>query len=223
MPDWNELFKEPANRLDVAEPFAVDLVEALPPRSRVLDLGSGAGRHLALFASREILAVGFDSAREGLAASRARLRGLGETARLVRGDFRRPLPFIDRAFDAVLAVKSVNHARTEEVAAGFAEMERVLKPGGKLWGVVIADSDARCGDGIRIDARTYVHDRPPEEGVVHHYFGEAELRRLLARFEFLDLFLVERVVEPTEPIFGGYRFRPGVAPVFRHWCFRAIR
>ncbi len=223
MPDWNELFKDAANVLPDPAPLAMELAESAPPRWRVLDLGCGAGRHLLPLARAGLRPVGFDRARRGLARSRDLLEDAGYVPALALGDFRRPFPFPDRVFDAVLAVKSVNHALPEEAGNAFAEVTRVLRPGGRFVGTVIASSDARFGDGREVAENTFVHDRPPEAGVVHHYFTEAELRGLLAGWSFLDLSLVERVVSPGEPVFGAYRFRPGVAPVFRHWNFRAIR
>ncbi len=223
MPDWNELFRDDRNVIESPEPIAMELAATLAPRSRVLDLGCGAGRHLAALAEASHRAIGVDLATEGLARCRRRLEGETLPAILARADFRRPLPFRDASFDAVLAIKSINHARPEEVALAFAEALRVLRVGGRFVASVIASTDARCGDGREIAERTFVHDRPPEEGVVHHYFTEAELRSLLSPCAFVDLFLVERYVSPDEPIFGQYRFREGAAPFFRHWCCRAIR
>lgn len=223
MVDWNRLFLDRKNVLDAPEPFAVELAEALPPRARVLDLGCGAGRHLALLAARELVTVGLDTALNGLARSRDRLEDLGLEVHLVRGDFRRPLPFPDHLFDAVLTVKTINHGMPEDGATAFHEAERVLRPGGRLVAIVISATDARFGDGEEVAERTYVHRSPPEAGVPHHYFTEAELRGLLSGFSFVDLSLVERFVSPEEPIFGRYRFRPGVAPWLRHWHIRAVR
>lgn len=223
MPDWNQLFRDDRNVIESPEPIALELAGTLAPRSRVLDLGCGAGRHLTALAEASHHAVGVDIAAEGLARCRRRLQAETLPSILVRADFRRPLPFRDASFDAVLAIKSINHALPQEAALAFAEALRVLRAGGRLVASVIASSDARCGDGHEIAERTFVHDRPPEEGVVHHYFTEAELRSLLRPCAFVDLFLVERYVAPEEPIFGQYRFRDGVAPFFRHWCCRAIR
>lgn len=222
MPDWNELFDDEANVLEAPEPLAVELASTLAPRSRVLDLGCGGGRHLCLLAEAGHHPVGTDLAPRGLSRSLAKLKSLGAVPGLVRADFRRPLPFHGAAFHAVLSIKSINHAMPEEAALAFAEATRVLRPGGRFVGSVIAATDVRCGDGQEIAERTFVHDRPPEEGVVHHYFTEAELRGLLRPFSFVDLFLVERPVDPAEPIFGRYRIREGASPFFRHWCFRAL-
>ena len=220
MPDWNELFKESKNVLETPDPLALEFVRVLPRKARVLDVGSGAGRHLPSLTGAGLTAVAFDISPRGLRLGRE--RG-GEGAVHVLGDFRGRFPFPDAAFDGVLTIKAVNHATPPEVRIAFAEMTRVLKAGGCLYGSVISSLDARYGDGQEIAEHTFVHDRPPETGVPHHYFTEKALRTLLAGYAGLDLSLVERVVSPDEPIFGKYHFREGVAPVLRHWNFRAVK
>lgn len=223
MPDWNELFRDATNVWETPDPAAVELAETLVRGSRVLDLGCGGGRHLVTLATSGHRAVGMDVAPRGLEISAGRMADRGLPSELVLADFRTPLPFRDAAFDAVLSTRTVNHATPEEVRGVFAEITRITRPGGRFVGSVISTLDARYGDGKEVAEHTFVHDRPPETGVVHHYFTEAELRGLLAGFTTVDLELLERSVSPDEPIFGKYRFRSDVAPVLRHWSFRTLR
>ena len=222
MPDWNELFKDSEGVLDTPDPLAVELSQTLPPRAPVLDLGCGAGRHLVPLIQAGHRVIGFDVAPRGLSLSKNRLKHEGLVGGLVLGDFRRPLPFPDRAFLGVLSVKVLNHATADEVRVAFSEATRITRPGGRFSGTVISTLDARCGDGAPLGEDTYVHSQPPEAGVIHHYFSEKELRQLLSGFSTVDLHLTERVVSPQEPLFGQYRFREGVEPIFRHWSFRAL-
>ena len=223
MPDWNELFQDAANVLQTPDAVAVELAETLGRGSRVLDLGCGGGRHLVVLAAAGHHAVGLDLAPRGLEISRDRLASLDLSSELILGDFRTPLPFRDAVFNAVLSIKTVNHGTAEEIRGVFAEITRITRPGGRFVGSVISTLDARYGDGRKVGEHTFVHDRPPESGVVHHYFSEAELRDLLGGFGTVDLSLTERVVGPDEPIFGRYAFRPDVVPVLRHWNFRTLR
>jgi cyclopropane fatty-acyl-phospholipid synthase-like methyltransferase len=223
MPDWNELFQDSQNVLETPEPLALELARVLRPHARVLDLGCGGGRHLTALAQAGHRTTGLDVAPKGLEICRERLADQSLRADLVLGDFRAPLPFPDATFDAVLSVKVVNHATPEEISRVFGEVTRITRPGGRFTGTAISTLDARYGDGREVAEHTFVHDRPPETGVIHHYFTEAALRRLLVGWSLVDLALTERVVSPDEPIFGRYLFRAGVAPVLCHWNFQALK
>jgi ubiquinone/menaquinone biosynthesis C-methylase UbiE len=105
------------------------------PGLRVLDLGSGNGRHAfeALRRGAAVLAVDTDAA--ALAEARgmfAAMRAAGEapagaTAGCLRADARR-LPFRDGAFDRVIAAEILEHVADDHAA--IAEIARVLRPGG---------------------------------------------------------------------------------------------
>ena len=223
MPDWNRLFESPQNILRHPDPLAVELSQTLRRGSRVLDLGCGGGRHLIALAEAGHRVAGMDIAPRGLEHCREWLASSSLEAELVLGDFRSPLPFNGSIFDAVLSIKTINHGDLEDIRQVFEEITRITRPGGRFVGSVISSEDARYGDGEQIAEHTFVHDRPPEDGVPHHYVTEAALRGHLRGFTTVDLSLIERVVNVDEPIFGQYRFREGVAPVLRHWNFKTLK
>ena len=99
---------------------------AIGPGERVLDLACGTGDFAALAASQGADVVGLDFARRMLTL--AQQRGLSR-AEWVQGDALR-LPFADAAFDAALCGFALrNFAALPPV---FAELARVLRPGGRL-------------------------------------------------------------------------------------------
>ena len=91
---------------------------------RVLDLGCGTGRNLALFGSG-VRAIGLDPCPQSLRKARRRAPGVP----LVRARAE-ALPFRDGAFDTV--VSGLVYCSVVDVARGFDEVRRVLKPGGAL-------------------------------------------------------------------------------------------
>lgn len=105
-----------------------ELLEAAPPRGRVLDDGCGNGFFLEVLSQR-----GADAELHGIDLSRGMLelasRRLGPSARLARADACR-LPFADATFDVVYARGLLHHL--PDPAAGAREAARVLKPGGTL-------------------------------------------------------------------------------------------
>jgi ubiquinone/menaquinone biosynthesis C-methylase UbiE len=100
------------------------------PFELLVDLGTGTGRILELFAPRAAKALGFDLNHDMLAYARMKLERAGLNHAQVRhGDlYNVPLP--DAAADAVVLHQVLHFL--DDPAAAVAEAERVLKPGGKL-------------------------------------------------------------------------------------------
>jgi SAM-dependent methyltransferase len=93
---------------------------AVPPGARVADLGAGEGWYRDRFPGRRYWAVDF-----ALGDARWDYGGLD-----VRADLHR-LPLRDGALDAVLSTQTLEHLR--DPRAFFAEVARVLRPGGTLY------------------------------------------------------------------------------------------
>jgi SAM-dependent methyltransferase len=96
----------------------------------LLDIGTGTGRMLELFAPRVERAVGIDSSREMLAVARVNLQRAGLPNASVRHGDMYQLPLPGASFDAVLIHQVLHYA--ERPAAAIAEAARVLRPGGRL-------------------------------------------------------------------------------------------
>jgi ubiquinone/menaquinone biosynthesis C-methylase UbiE len=89
---------------------------------RLLDVGSGTGLHLELFAGRGARGVGLEPAPDMLRRAEKRLRGRG--VYLVRGRAG-ALPFRDRSFELVTMITSVEFVADADAA--FAEAARVCR------------------------------------------------------------------------------------------------
>ncbi|MDP2733239.1 MAG: class I SAM-dependent methyltransferase, partial [Hoeflea sp.] len=126
---WGEGFLSPGGPDEVRRIVAdVDFAG-----KRVLDVGCGSGG-ITLFLAREYKPrsiVGFDVEQPvvDLASRRAAEQGLADTASFVRGAPGR-LPFEDQSFDVVFSKDALIHVADKE--ALFADIFRVLKPGGKF-------------------------------------------------------------------------------------------
>lgn len=117
------------------------LAAALPPGSvgRLLDVGTGTGRILALFAGSIERGLGIDLSREMLALARSRLEqdGIGH-CRVRRGDMY-ALPVDDASQDAVTMHQVLHYA--DRPADAVAEAARALRPGGRMVIVDFAPHD----------------------------------------------------------------------------------
>jgi SAM-dependent methyltransferase len=113
---------------DIAEEM---LLEALPKRvGRVLDLGTGDGRLLALVSGRHpgVRGVGVDSSQPMLARARERF-GADTQIELAVHDLKEPLT-ATAPFDVVLSGLAIHHLDDERKRALFGEIRELLVPGG---------------------------------------------------------------------------------------------
>lgn len=105
----------------------------LPPRSRVLEIGCGPGMLWVRNADR--IAAGWkitltDFSAGMLAEARRNLVGAGHDFSHVQADAQ-AIPFPDACFDAVIANHMLYHV--PDRARAFAEVRRVLRPGGAFY------------------------------------------------------------------------------------------
>jgi demethylmenaquinone methyltransferase/2-methoxy-6-polyprenyl-1,4-benzoquinol methylase len=108
---------------------------AVPPGGRALDVACGTG-DLALELRQQVAGarvVGVDFTREMLA--RASTRGQGAGISWVLADAMR-LPFADDSFDATVSAFALRNVTS--IPAAFAEMLRVVRPGGRVANLEIA-------------------------------------------------------------------------------------
>ncbi len=96
---------------------------------RVLDLGTGRGEVVRHCLAEGARAIGADYSIAALELARRILPQ--DSPPLVRADAGH-LPFADAAFDLVFMLDMVEHLLPVELAATYAEVRRVLTPGGRL-------------------------------------------------------------------------------------------
>ena len=107
------------------------LLEHVPRDARrVLDLGTGDGRLLALLRidRSEMLGTGLDFSELMLEAARKRFAG-DERIELVTHDLAQPLPALGR-FDAVVSSMAIHHLEHERKRSLYGEVFDLLEPGG---------------------------------------------------------------------------------------------
>ena len=104
----------------------------LSPDKHVLDVGCGVGgpmRTIARFAGCTITGLNNNDYQVARAGMHNRRVGLDARCDVVKGDFM-AMPFPDAHFDAAYAIEATVHA--PDLASVYAEIGRVLKPGGVL-------------------------------------------------------------------------------------------
>jgi arsenite methyltransferase len=114
----------------VANPFTLGRLEA---GERVLDLGSGAGTDSLVAAQMvgpEGHVTGIDMTPEMVAKARAAAAAMGaENVEFVEGEVER-LPFANESFDVIISNGVIDLVPDKD--AVFFELDRVLRPGGRI-------------------------------------------------------------------------------------------
>jgi ubiquinone/menaquinone biosynthesis C-methylase UbiE len=140
--EWDSLRSLHVAEVEVES--ALRTVLATQPLGRVLDVGTGTGRMMELFAPQADHFIALDNSSEMLRLARAKLASLPDAAAvqartdIVLGDFN-ALPFEDASFDTVLFHQVLHYAQNPEAA--IAEAARLLAPGGRLVIVDFASHD----------------------------------------------------------------------------------
>ena len=165
---------------------------------RVLDAACGPGLYLEELVRRGARVTAFDASEEMLALARRRVAGHEE--RIVRAVLGEALPFQDGEFDLVLCALAISHVADR--AAAFAELHRVIRPGGALvFSTQHPTTDWLRKGGSYFEVRQEV-DEWERFGVTYPVpFWREPLTSLSAAIADAG-FLIERIVEPlpTEPM-----------------------
>jgi ArsR family transcriptional regulator len=133
--DWDEM-----RALDLPAAAVEAALLALVPEhgaGRLIDIGTGTGRVLELLAPRISQGVGVDASKAMLALARSRLAraGIGHCSVRLADMYR--LPFVDASFDIAVVQMVLHYA--EDPPGVLAEAARVLRPGGRLIAIDLAE------------------------------------------------------------------------------------
>ena len=117
---------------------AIDRALGGRPLGRLVDVGTGTGRMIELFAPRSAHSIGIDRSSEMLRLARVKLEAAGIASSLRQGDMY-ALPLPDQSADNVIIHQVLHYAHSP--ATAIAEAARVLAPGGTLLVVDFAAHD----------------------------------------------------------------------------------
>ena len=173
---WDRAYRDEREWADqsTSSLLAREIATRLAASARILELGCGNGRDAAFFAGRGHHVSAVDFSEVAIARNRARLAGQDRLAWLV-ADLAQPLPFVDGRFDLVYARLSLHYFRDATTRRLFAEIGRVLRPGGLLCFLCKSERDPLYGRGDPVEPDMFVF-----RGHLRHFFTEAYARDCLA-------------------------------------------
>ncbi len=169
---------------------------------RVLELGLGSGFTLQKISQHAALTVGADLSGETVRLNQKRQQHFGSSFRLVNTSAVQ-LPLQQDSFDAVVTIGCLHHI--PDIRGAIAEIHRVLKPGGVLYGMVYNRNSYRYRVFIPLVRRFGRQNRDKTtqqcvnefyDGVGNPYgtvYSMSEMRHLLAGFTRPD-FRIENFV-----------------------------
>jgi ubiquinone/menaquinone biosynthesis C-methylase UbiE len=109
------------------------------PLGALLDIGTGTGRMLELFAPRASSAIGIDRSSEMLRLARVKLDEAGISGASLRQGDMYALPLGDHIADSIILHQVLHYA--QQPGAAIAEASRVLAPDGQLLVIDFAQHD----------------------------------------------------------------------------------
>jgi SAM-dependent methyltransferase len=180
--DW---WKKPA-------PEVLDYIRSLSPvkRPKVLDLGSGLGRHAIAFAL-----AGFEvTAADASSSAIQHLTGWAEELHLsinthVGDIFSSPLP--GSPFDIVVSYNVIYHGSREQFARAIQHTRRLLKSNGEFFFTCPSRNDGKYGFGEEVAPHTFRCTKSVIPGDIHYFADECDLAELLTGFKTLALWKSE--------------------------------
>lgn len=174
----------------------------------ILELGCGTGNDAARLAAADYSVTAIDLSGEAIDQAQAKF---GSMVSFAVADMTRRLPFPDGGFDAVMSNVAMHMFPDGVTRAVFAEVRRLVRPGGLFLFHVNALADrplrARWQPARELEP-DYVAEA---SGQTMHFFSEAYLRELLAGWRELQLSSVQiphRVTgEPFKNVWRGIAHR----------------
>lgn len=148
---------------------------------KILDLGSGSGRHTELFASENFEVYACDHSEKSLEITRKRLRLKNLSADFKEGvSFN--LPYETSFFDIVVAWGSIYYNTYSDMIKSIKEIYRVLTKGGVLLVSLIAKGDYREQNGKSNDGKTFVGTDGSfdHSGLTYSVIEREELEKILS-------------------------------------------
>ncbi|UCG00738.1 MAG: class I SAM-dependent methyltransferase [Candidatus Heimdallarchaeota archaeon] len=188
MKAWDDSWKTEEGRARwlYPDPFIVSYLPKLKKEGieKVLDLGSGVGRHTILFAKEGFDVYGVDPSPSGFKYTLKWFERERLPPKLILSEMSQ-LPFIDDFFDLIVAWNVIYHGTAKVIHKTVNEIVRCLRHNGYLLYTLISTKHNKFGNGKEIEKNTYIIKEEKEKSHPHHYFNEEEINRFFKGFTHL--------------------------------------
>lgn len=152
---------------------------------KILDLGSGLGRHSIFFAQQGFNVSAIDISDYGVNYLKEWAKKENMDIDIKLGDMI-SLPYAANSFECVFAYHSISHTDTEGTKKIIREIERVLKQGGEVYTSMCSKESwefAKAGYP-KIDENTVLNKEDgPDKDVAHFYANREDILSLFHNFD----------------------------------------
>jgi SAM-dependent methyltransferase len=193
MPDWDDIFSEKGKVFTEPHPDMEKMFKLFEEKGvkRILDIGSGTGRHLIYFSKKGFEVYGMDASPKGISIAEQWLLEENLKAEIILHRMEEKFPYEDSFFDVVISIQVIHHNKMKDILITVSEIERVLRKEG-----IIFITFPRKGDGsgredwklTEIEKNTYIPQAGKERGLPHHFFTLEEIHDVFHSFELLEIY-----------------------------------
>lgn len=193
---WDKIFKQYGKYFTKTQEDIPRIAELFKKKDvkKVLDLGCGSGRHTVYLVKNGFEVYGIDIVPEGIKMTEDWLRRKNLKANLKIGSVYRKLPYEDNFFDAIVSIRTINHARIKNIRKVIKEMERILKLNGLIFITTVKSTSKKEGQWKHkiIEPRTIIPLEGKEKGLIHYYFNKGLIRKEFKNFKIYDIWIAPK-------------------------------
>ena len=193
MPDWDEIFSEKGKVFTEPhkdmERIAIFFKES--GVRKILDIGSGTGRHLIFFSKKGFEIHGFDASPKAISIAKEWLLEENLKVEIKLNRMETKFPYEDNFFDAIISIQVIHHNKMEDIFNTVKEINRVLRKGGIIFITFPKLRDRPDFDDWNlkeIETGTYIPQAGQEKGLPHHFFTMEEIYDVFSSFNILEIY-----------------------------------
>lgn len=161
--------------------FAEFAITHFPTTGKILELGAGQGQDSRFFAEKGYQVTSTDRSEEALKLNLEKIpTELKSKIEVVNLDMEEPFPFEDETFEVVYSHLSLHYFADMGTRKIFAEISRVLKPGGIVAILVNSVNDPEYGVSTKIEDDYFEND-----GVRKRFFSKGTIATFASDFEII--------------------------------------
>lgn len=182
---WSDLHKIYKEQDWISKPsiFAKLAIDYFPSTGIILELGAGQGQDSYFFAEHGYKVVSTDLEITAQEFAKAKLTTiLKDHLSFEKVDIREELPFKDSTFEIVYAHLAIHYFNYETTVRLFAEIQRILKPGGICAFLVNSVHDPEYKTGKTIEQDFFKVGKTTKR-----YFSLASARHFTSSFDIIIL------------------------------------